>query len=164
MLSPAILDQAAALLVLLRARGLTVATAESCTGGLVSAALTAVPGSSEAVLGGLVTYSNSMKMRLLGVPEEVLTSVGAVSEACAQRMASGTLRATGADLAISITGIAGPGGGSAEKPVGLVYIGVARRGGDLVVRRHVFPGDRAGIRAATVEAALHMAAELARAS
>jgi nicotinamide-nucleotide amidase len=161
MLPAATLDRAAALLATLRSHGLTIATAESCTGGLISAALTAVPGSSDVVLGGLVTYSNTMKIRLLGVPETILSSVGAVSEACAARMAAGALDATGADLAIAVTGIAGPGGGSAEKPVGLVYIGLALRGGPAEVRRHVFAGDRAAVRAATVAEALEAAARLA---
>lgn len=162
MLPRTTLDDAAALLDLLRAQGLTIVTAESCTGGLVAAALTAVPGSSDVVTGGIVTYSNAMKTRLLGVPEGVLSSVGAVSEACAHRMAIGAIRATGAGLAVSVTGIAGPGGGSAEKPVGLVYIGAARHGGPEVVKRHVFPGDRAAVRAATVAAALHLAAQVAQ--
>jgi len=153
---------AATLLDLLRSRGLTIATAESCTGGLVAAALTAVPGSSEAVLGGFVTYSNAMKTRMLGVPEGVLASVGAVSEACARDMASGAMLESGADIAVSTTGIAGPGGGSAEKPVGLVYIAAARRGRGTEVQRHVFPGDRAAVRAATVDAALRLASEMAR--
>ncbi|MBB5693484.1 CinA family protein [Muricoccus pecuniae] len=152
-------DAAARLLDLLRARGLTIATAESCTGGLVSAALTAVPGCSDVVLGGIVTYSNGMKASLLGVPEEVLRRVGAVSEDCAREMATGLLRATGAGLGISVTGIAGPGGGSAEKPVGLVYIGVSRPGGETTVRRNLFSGDRAAIRAATVDASLALATE-----
>ncbi|WP_043831143.1 CinA family protein [Muricoccus aerilatus] len=156
-------EAAAGLLELLRAHGLTIATAESCTGGLVAGALTAVPGSSDAVVGGFVTYSNGMKTRMLGVPEEVLASVGAVSEACARRMAEGAARESGADIGVSTTGIAGPGGGSAEKPVGLVYIGAARRDGRSEVQRHVFPGDRAAVRAATVEAALRLAAEMARA-
>ena len=155
-------DAAASLLHLLRERGLTIATAESCTGGLVAAALTAVPGSSDAVLGGFVTYSNAMKVRMLGVPEGILASAGAVSEACARHMASGALLESGASLAISTTGIAGPGGGSAEKPVGLVYIGAARSGRGIEVRRHVFPGDRAAVRAASVEAALRLAAEMAQ--
>ncbi|WP_458096592.1 CinA family protein [Roseomonas sp. WA12] len=150
------------LLYLLRSTGLTVVTAESCTGGLVSAALTGVPGSSESVLGGLITYSNKMKTALLGVPEEVLARVGAVSEDCARAMAVGALRASGADLALSLTGIAGPGGGSAEKPVGLVYIGGALRGGAPVVQRHVFPGDRDAVREASVEAALRLGATLSR--
>lgn len=155
-------EAASALLDLLRAQGLTIATAESCTGGLVSAALTAVPGSSDAVLAGFVTYSNAMKTRMLGVPEAVLARVGAVSEDCARRMAEGALDGSGAAVAVSTTGIAGPGGGSAEKPVGLVFIGAARRGGGTTVERHVFPGDRAAVRAATVEAALRLAAEVAR--
>ena len=163
-MSPSTLRLAAELLALLRAEGLTAVTAESCTGGLVSGALTAVPGSSEAVLGGFVTYSNAMKTRLLGVPEGVLADVGAVSEACAQRMALGALRASGAGLALSTTGIAGPGGGSAEKPVGLVYIGAARHGGAAVVQRHIFPGDREAVRAATVDAALRMGVALMRGS
>jgi nicotinamide-nucleotide amidase len=162
MLAPPTIEAAAALLALLRQRGMTIAAAESCTGGLISAALTAVPGSSEAVLGGLVTYSNAMKMKFLGVPEDVLSSDGAVSEACARRMASGAMLHTGADLAISTTGIAGPGGGSAEKPVGLVFIGLARRGGGTEVQRHVFPGDRDAVRSATVNAAFRLAMEAIR--
>lgn len=152
-------ETAARLLDLLRARGLTIATAESCTGGLVSAALTAVPGCSDVVLGGIVTYSNGMKASLLGVPEEVLRRVGAVSEDCAREMATGLLRATGAGLGISVTGIAGPGGGSAEKPVGLVYIGVACLGREIILRRNLFTGDRAAIRASTVDASLALATE-----
>ena len=152
-------DAAALLLDLLRARGLTIATAESCTGGLVSAALTAVPGCSDVVLGGIVTYSNEMKASLLGVPEEVLQRVGAVSEDCAREMANGLLRATGAGLGISVTGIAGPGGGSAEKPVGLVYIGVACLGRETILRRNLFSGNRTAIRTATVDASLALATE-----
>jgi nicotinamide-nucleotide amidase len=162
MLAPPTIEAAAALLALLRQRGMTIAAAESCTGGLISAALTAVPGSSEAVLGGLVTYSNAMKMKFLGVPEDVLSNDGAVSDTCARRMASGAMLQTGADLAISTTGIAGPGGGSAEKPVGLVFIGLARRGGLTEVQRHVFPGDRDAVRSATVNAALRLAMEAIR--
>jgi nicotinamide-nucleotide amidase len=164
---PSTRSLAVELLGLLRAAGLTAVTAESCTGGLVAAALTAVPGSSESVLGGFVTYSNGMKTTLLGVPQEVLTRVGAVSEDCARAMALGALDASGADLALSLTGIAGPGGGSAEKPVGLVYIGGARRGGDrragaAVVQRHVFAGNRDAVRQASVEAALRLGATLSR--
>ncbi|MBP0445735.1 CinA family protein [Roseomonas sp. SSH11] len=161
MLPSSTLDSAAALLVLLRDRGLTLATAESCTGGLIAGALTAIPGSSDVVLGGLVTYSNAMKTRLLGVPDDILSEAGAVSEPCARQMALGTLPATGADIAVAVTGIAGPGGGSAEKPVGLVYIGVARRNGTTEVSRHVFPGDRSEVRAETVAAALQAVMRLA---
>jgi len=148
------LPQAEALLEALRAAGLTVATAESCTGGLIAAALTAIPGSSDAVLGGLVTYSNGLKERLLGVPALVLETEGAVSDACARAMAEGARRATGASVAVAVTGIAGPGGGSESKPVGLVFLALAREGRATRVQRHLFPGDRAAIRAATVLAAL----------
>ncbi|WP_338666150.1 nicotinamide-nucleotide amidohydrolase family protein [Pararoseomonas sp. SCSIO 73927] len=157
MLPPETIDLAAALLAALRERALTAATAESCTGGLVAAALTAVPGSSDAVQGGFVTYSNTMKTRLLGVPEAVLARHGAVSAECARAMAEGALRAVEAGLAIATTGIAGPGGGTAEKPVGLVYIAAARRGGDTAARRLLLPGDRDEVRAGTVEAALRLA-------
>ena len=157
MLPHATIDLAAALLAALREQGLTAATAESCTGGLVAAALTAVPGSSDAVQGGFVTYSNAMKTRLLGVPEAVIARYGAVSEECARAMAEGALREAEAGLALATTGVAGPGGGSPEKPVGLVYIAAARRGRNPVVRRCLIPGDRDAVRVATVETALRMA-------
>lgn len=153
MLPQATLGEAAALLDLLRARGLTLATAESCTGGLIAAALTAIPGSSATVLAGYVTYSNEAKARMLGVPSDVLAVVGAVSEEVARHMAEGALRDSGANIAVSCTGIAGPGGATPGKPVGLVFIGSARRGMGTEVERHVFPGDRAAVRAATVDAA-----------
>ncbi|MFC7609844.1 CinA family protein [Teichococcus aestuarii] len=121
---------AAALLAELQALGLTLATAESCTGGLVSAVLTAVPGSSATLLAGYVTYSNAAKARMLGVPEPMLATHGAVSEPVARAMAEGALRDSGADLAVSLTGIAGPGGATPGKPVGLVHIAASRRGGD----------------------------------
>ena len=157
LLSATTLDEARALLAAMEARGLTLATAESCTGGLIAAALTAIAGSSAVVAGGFVTYSNAMKTRMVGVPEEMLRRVGAVSEGVARAMAEGALRETGADLALSCTGIAGPGGATPGKPVGLVFIGAARRGGETPVERHVFPGDRAAVRAATVDAALALA-------
>ena len=153
MLDPRTLDEAAALLAACQARGLTLATAESCTGGLIAAALTAIPGSSATVLAGYVTYSNEAKTRMVGVPAALIAAHGAVSEPVARRMAEGALADAGADLAVSCTGIAGPSGGSAAKPVGLVFIGCARRGKESVVERHVFPGDRTAIRAATVAAA-----------
>lgn len=137
-----------------RAAGLMVATAESCTGGLVAACLTEIAGSSDVVDRGFVTYSNEAKMELLGVAEATLAAHGAVSAETAGEMLAGALARSRADLAVAITGIAGPGGGSAEKPVGLVYIGVQRRGRDAQVERHVFPGDRAAVREASLRRAL----------
>lgn len=155
------LERAAKLLRGLQAQGLTVATAESCTGGLVGATLTAIPGSSATVLAGYITYSNAAKTRLLGVPESMLTEFGAVSEPVAKAMAEGALEDAEADLAVSLTGIAGPGGATPGKPVGLVHIGVARRGGATLLRRCVFAGDRYAVRAASVSMALRMLAEQA---
>ncbi len=154
MLDSETLEEAAALLAKLQAGGLTLATAESCTGGLIAAALTAIPGSSATVLAGYVTYSNAAKARMVGVPPAMLETHGAVSEPVARQMAEGALADSGADIAVACTGIAGPGGGSAAKPVGLVFIGCARRGMDTLVERHVFPGDRTAVRAATVDIAL----------
>ncbi len=157
MLPEETLDQARALLAALDARGETLATAESCTGGLIAAALTAIAGSSSVVMAGFVTYSNAAKMRMVGVAEASLAAHGAVSEPVAREMAEGALREAGVDVALSCTGIAGPGGATPGKPVGLVFIGCARRGAATIVERHVFPGDRAAVRAATVAAALRMA-------
>jgi nicotinamide-nucleotide amidase len=156
MLDQATLEEAAALLGALQAKGLTLATAESCTGGLIAAALTAIPGSSATVLAGYVTYSNAAKTRLVAVPPALFEAHGAVSEPVARQMAAGALADSGADIAVACTGIAGPSGGSAEKPVGLVFVGCVRRGREPRVERHVFPGDRAAIRAATVDAAFAM--------
>lgn len=157
MLPEETLEQARALLAALDARGETLATAESCTGGLIAAALTAIAGSSSVVMAGFVTYSNAAKMRMVGVTEASLAAHGAVSEPVAREMAEGALREAGVDVALSCTGIAGPGGATPGKPVGLVFIGCARRGAATIVERHVFPGDRAAVRAATVAAALRMA-------
>jgi len=123
---------------LCRARGLHVVTAESCTGGLVAAALTEIAGSSDVVDSGLVTYSNEAKQKLLGVPAAMLTRYGAVSRETAAAMAKGALKNSGADLAVAITGIAGPGGGSQRKPVGLVYFAAASRDGRRLARRRRF--------------------------
>ena len=120
--------------------GRTVITCESCTGGLIGDWITNFPGSSEVYLGGVQSYSNELKMNLLGVPEAVLNESGAVSAVCAQAMAEGGLKLTGADYAIATTGIAGPGGGSIEKPVGLVYCAVAGPKG-TVVEKSLWEGD-----------------------
>ena len=123
---------------------------ESCTGGLITAVLTAIAGSSDVVERGFVTYSNEAKTELLGVQTELINAVGAVSEPVAQRMAEGALQRSRADIVVSVTGVAGPGGGSAEKPVGLVWFGVAQRGRKVASEHQVFPGDRTSVREATV--------------
>jgi len=138
----------------LRRRGLAVATAESCTGGLVAGAITDVPGSSAWFERGFVTYSNEAKMEMLGVRPETLAAHGAVSEATAAEMAAGALARSRADIAAAVTGVAGPDGGSTAKPVGTVCFGWARRGGAVDTATRRFAGDRAAVRAATVEAAL----------
>jgi len=160
MLPPSTLDDAAELLTALQARGLTIATAESCTGGLIAAALTAIPGSSASVLAGFVTYSNEAKTSMLGVPAAMIAEMGAVSEEVARQMVEGALRASGANMALSCTGVAGPGGGSVLKPVGLVWMGAGLRGGRIIARQCIFPGDRAAIRAATVAECFRMAHSL----
>jgi nicotinamide-nucleotide amidase len=159
MITQGLLDDAAALLDACRARQVKLATAESCTGGLITAVLTAIAGSSDVVERGFVTYSNEAKTELLGVPTELISRVGAISEPVAQRMAEGALQRSHADIAVSVTGVAGPGGGSADKPVGLVCIGLAQRGHDVVSERHMFPGDRTAIRAATVKRAFALIRE-----
>lgn len=158
MLPEATLDQARSLLAQMNATGMTLATAESCTGGLIAAALTAIAGSSSVVMGGFVTYANDAKRQMVGVRAESLAQHGAVSEDVAREMAEGARARAGVSLALSCTGIAGPGGGTPGKPVGLVFIGCAREGAATIVERHVFPGDRAAVRAATVAAALDLAA------
>lgn len=156
MVDELILEQAARLLQECRRRGLRLVTAESCTGGLIAAALTAIPGSSDVVDRGFVTYSNAAKTEMLGVPADLIASVGAVSEAVAARMAEGALAHSGADLAVSVTGVAGPGGGSAEKPVGLVWFGIAARQLPTQTTRLLFPGDRTDIRRRSVALALQI--------
>lgn len=143
-----------------QAAKLVIATAESCTGGLVAALLTEVPGSSAVLDRGFVTYSNAAKMDLLGVPDDTLSRHGAVSEATARAMASGALARSSAHVSVSVTGIAGPGGGTGEKPVGLVHFGCARRGGTVVAASRRF-GDigRAEVRLAAVTEALLLLGE-----
>lgn len=142
----------------LRERGLTMATAESCSGGLIAHRITNVAGSSAYFLGGAVTYANAAKTRVLGVRPETLDAHGAVSEAVAREMVAGAKALFGADVAVAVTGIAGPGGGTAEKPVGLVYMAVAVPGGSGS-ERHQFSGDRASIKAQTADRALALALE-----
>ena len=137
----------------LKERGLTCATAESCTGGSVGGAITAVPGSSAVFLGGVISYANEVKRDVLGVPQEILDTHGAVSPECAERMATGARHLLKTDLAVSLTGIAGPDGGSAEKPVGLVWFGLATKDG-VRTEKKVFAGDRAAVRAQAVDHAL----------
>ncbi|MBE2268371.1 MAG: CinA family protein [Anaerolinea sp.] len=143
----------------LRFKGWTICTAESCTGGLIAHRLTNIPGCSEYVVGGVVSYANEAKINLLGVPAATIASVGAVSEATARAMADGVRALFDADISVSVTGIAGPGGGSPEKPVGLTYIGVAVRGYETRVERFVWGSDREGNKALSADAALRMALE-----
>ncbi len=142
-------------LSLCRAKGLRLGVAESCTGGMVAARLTSVPGSSESFVGGIVAYSDDLKRSQLGVPAEVLASHGAVSAEVADALARGARDRLGADVAVSVTGIAGPDGGSREKPVGLVYLHAEGPDGGLS-REFSYPGDRASIRARSVVGALHL--------
>ncbi len=154
--------RAEALLESYRRAGLTIVTAESCTGGLIAGCLTEIAGSSDVVERGFVTYSNAAKTEALGVPEELITRVGAVSAEVAEAMAQGALEHSQADVAVAATGIAGPGGGTAKKPVGLVFLGGCRRGEAPHSRRHVFGGDRAKVRLASVEAALDLLEQVSR--
>jgi nicotinamide-nucleotide amidase len=139
-----------------RARGWRLATAESCTGGLVAGALTAIAGSSDVVERGFVAYSNDAKSELLGVSPQTIATYGAVSAETAAEMAQGALTHAPVDLAVSVTGIAGPGGATPTKPLGLMLFGLARRGGETRTESHVFLGDRTAIRQAALEVALRL--------
>lgn len=141
------------LVAILKAAGLTCATAESCTGGGIGSAITSVAGSSEVFEGGVISYSNSVKVRVLGVREETLRDFGAVSSEVAGQMAQGARQVTGADLAVAVTGVAGPGGGSAEKPVGTVWFGLATAVG-VRTEKKLFIGDREAVRTQTITHAL----------
>ena len=141
------------LVKVLTEKKLTCATAESCTGGGVGYAITSVSGASAVFWGGVISYDNSVKHGSLGVPVEILKTKGAVSSECASAMADGVRQRMGTDLAVSITGIAGPGGGSAEKPVGLVWFGVASKFGSRT-EKMIFPGDRDSVRGLAIEHAL----------
>lgn len=156
-MTPELLAQAAALLDAFRAKGRKLATAESCTGGLIAATLTAIAGSSDVLERGFVTYANEAKSELLGVPAVLIASDGAVSAPVAHAMVLGALAHSRADVAVAVTGIAGPGGGSPGKPVGLVFIAAATRGSEAEVARFVFAGDRTTVRSAAVAAAFRLA-------
>jgi len=147
----------------LLARGWKLAVAESCTGGGLGARITDTAGSSAYFLGGIISYDNRVKKDMLGVPDAVFAESGAVSRPSAEAMAAGCLRRFGADVAVSITGIAGPGGGTPGKPVGLVYIAAATGSGELSEERH-FSGDRASVRRQAVDAALRLALAAVRAA
>jgi nicotinamide-nucleotide amidase len=144
----------------LRARGWTLAIAESCTGGLVGHMLTREPGASDFLLLDAVTYANSAKSNILGVDEETIRWHGAVSSEVATAMAKGARRVASADLALSLTGVAGPGGGSEEKPVGTVYLALARPDGTVDVKHRVLPGDRGQIQTLAAYAGLELIREL----
>jgi PncC family amidohydrolase len=138
--------------------GWRVATAESCTGGLVGHLLTEIAGSSSYYLGGVIAYDNAVKRNILGVKAETIETVGAVSERCAREMAAGAQRLLGTEVAVATTGIAGPGGGTPQKPVGLVYIAVATPSG-ILCERYVFGGDRTGNKEETARRALELLLE-----
>jgi PncC family amidohydrolase len=140
----------------LREHGWTIGTAESCTGGLILHRLTNIVGSSAYVLGGIVAYSNQVKQNLLHVKQGTIMAYGAVSEQTAQEMALGARQVLKTDLTVSVTGIAGPGGGTAQKPVGLTYIGLAGPDDLLVVQRHLWDGDREAVKSASADAALQL--------
>jgi nicotinamide-nucleotide amidase len=163
MFDPQLLERASALIALCRARGLKIVTAESCTGGLVAGLLTEIPGSSAVLERGFVVYSNQSKQELLGVPAQTLETFGAVSEQTARAMAQGAIARSHADLAVAVTGIAGPDGGTSEKPVGLVHFACAARGGGAVAGEKRYGGQtRAAVRLASVAAALEMLEQAAR--
>ena len=150
-----VMTTAETLVLRLAELGMTCVTAESCTGGGVGYAVTTVPGASAVFRGGVISYDNSVKRDVLGVPEGVLLMNGAVSSECAAEMAKGARRCLAADFAVSVTGIAGPGGGSVEKPVGLVWFGIASAAG-VATEKKMFTGDREAVRAAAIEHALQL--------
>lgn len=154
-------ELAARVLAACRGAGLSVTTAESCTGGMIAAALTAVPGSSDVMERGFVTYSNRAKTEMLGVADQLIDTHGAVSEAVARAMAEGALARSHAGLSVAVTGVAGPGGGTAEKPVGLVHIATALDGAETLHRRTLFAGGREEVRRRSAETALTMMLERA---
>ncbi len=153
---PALAEAARVLLATYRSAGLRIVTAESCTGGLIVACLTEIAGSSDVVERGFVTYSNEAKVELLGVATDMLDRHGAMSAHVARAMAEGALARSRADVAVAVTGIAGPGGATPSKPVGLVYLACQRKNREPLVERHQFHGDRQAVRLASVEAAFEL--------
>jgi len=157
------IEKAAAILAACKEQGKTIATAESCTGGLLSAILTELPGSSRMFTHGFITYANEAKIGLVGVDSTLIAQHGAVSEAVARAMAEGALKCSGADVSMAITGVAGPGGGSPSKPVGTVHVACAMKGVATVHQHQIFTGERSAIRMAAADCALGIIiAELAR--
>ena len=156
-----LLDDAKKVIDVCRDAGLKIATVESCTGGLLAGALTSIAGSSDVVERGFVTYSNEAKSELVGVPAALIQSHGAVSEQVARAMAEGGVQRSPADIAVAVTGVAGPDGGTRDKPVGLVHIAAARAGHDTQVLARVFSGDRDDVRLASVSAGLGLLLRIA---
>jgi len=161
MFSSTLLQKAESLLQTCREKKLRIVTAESCTGGLIGGCLTSVAGSSDVIERGFITYDNQSKVEILGVPQELVDKYGAVCEPVARKMAEGALANSSSDLVVSVTGIAGPGGGSAKKPVGLVHFGSLRKGNETVHTSEIFSGDRQEVRLQTVEKAIDLLIEAA---
>lgn len=159
MTSDTIRDKAVRLIEVLVSRGEMIVTVESCTGGLIAGALTDIAGSSDAVFGGYVTYHNRAKIEMIGVEEDLIELWGAVSESVAQAMAEGAREMADVEVSLAVTGIAGPGGGSEEKPVGLVYLACTTAAGTTVIEKRFGDIGRRQVREATVEAALDLALE-----
>ena len=153
-------SEALQLIEVLRSKGIRMSAAESCTGGMIGCMMTSISGSSDVFLGSAVTYSNESKERILGVSHQTLLDHGAVSEETAREMAKGAIDVYGSDVSLAVTGIAGPGGATPEKPVGIVYIAVAD-GPRTVVTKNIFEGDRQAVRKQTAVEALKLLKELA---
>ena len=163
MFAKELLEATDKLLLLCNEAGLRLATAESCTGGLIAGCMTEITGASNVLERGFVTYSNESKTALLGVSKELLETMGAVSEEVASTMAEGAIEAAGVDLSIAVTGVAGPGGGTKEKPVGLVHMAAAAQGTSTLHERHLFEGGRTEVRMQAVRAAIELLTKQAKA-
>lgn len=159
MFSEALINQTTKLLEICRNKNLKLATAESCTGGLIAALLTEISGSSDVFECGFITYSNASKIKLLGVDAQLIERYGAVSEQVASAMAQGVIAKTGVDVAVAVTGIAGPSGGTPQKPVGLVYIAIANKN-NVICEQNIFIGNREQVRLSSVAKAFEMLLEI----